>query len=397
MKRPAIVPCVVLLAMLPATLQAFDLVEVLPLTERITMVHIQEGHAVHHTKGQKRTDGEKVVLTILDAGAACRADAWTVTCPDDANAGAGVHPQSVGRKSKGTDFAWMVQGWDQANNRTLNKDPDHAKGHWLYLFLPQPLTSGKTYTVKVDGIAGIEPITLAYAPDKSRSEAVHVNVLGYLPDAPDKFAYVYHWAGDRGSVDLSFLKGKSFRLIDQKTGKAAFSGEVTFRAPANQPETGQLKDTPNGNFLCAEVWQCDFSAFSTPGTYVVAVDGVGCSFPFTIAADVYREAFHTACRGLYHNRSGIELKKPCTEFERPAPHNPLVTPGFAGKLVYTTSRFTDWKNGDADRADKPAIEAGIKGPIDVWGWYQDAGDWDSYASHTNVATTLCFAYSPRAG
>ncbi|MCY3022807.1 MAG: glycoside hydrolase family 9 protein [Planctomycetota bacterium] len=397
MKRPAIVPCVVLLAMLPATLQAFDLVEVLPLTERITMVHIQDGHAVHHKKGQKRTDGEKVVLTILDTGAACRADAWTVTCPDDANFAQGVHPQSVGRKSKGTDFAWMVQGWDQANNRTLNKDPDHAKGHWLYLVLPQPLTPGKTYTVKVDGIAGIEPMTLAYSFDKSRSEAVHVNVLGYLPDAPDKFAYVYHWAGDRGSVDLSFLKGRSFRLVDQKTGKAAFTAFVTFRAPANQPETGQLKDTPNGNFLCAEVWQCDFSAFSTPGTYVVAVDGVGCSFPFTIDADVYREAFRIACRGLYHNRSGIELKKPYTEFERPAPHNPLVTPGFAGKLVYTTSRFIDWKNGDADRADKPAIEAGIKGAVDVWGWYQDAGDWDSYASHTNVATTLCFAYETAPG
>jgi endoglucanase len=371
---------------------AFDLVEALPLTERIVMIHIKEGHAVHHQKGQKRDQDEKVILTVLDTAAATKLDAWTITSADDPNFSKDVHPQKIGRKSKGTDFAWMSQGWDAKNNRVVNKDPDHAKDHWLYLHLPQPLVSGKTYSIKVAGIAGIDPLTLAYSVEKSRSEAVHVNLMGYTPDSPAKFGYVYHWAGDEGSTDLSFLKGKTFRLIDQKGGKAAFTGEVAFRAPANRQETGLVKDTPNGSYICAEVWQCDFSAFTTPGEYVLAVDGIGCSFPFKIEADVYREAFRVTCRGLYHNRSGLDLKKPFTEFERPAPHNPLLTPGFAGKLVYTTSRFIDWKNGDADLADKPAIEAGIKGPIDVWGWYQDAGDWDSYSAHTNVASTLCFAY-----
>lgn len=374
-----------------------EVAEALPLTERILMVHVKEGHAIHHQKGQKRDEGEKVILTQLDAAAASKPEAWTLTSKDDPKYSAGAHPEKIGRKSKGTDFAWMTQGWDAANNRAVNRDPDHAKDHWLYLVLPQPLTPGKTYTLKPEGIAGIEPLTLTYTVERSRSEAVHVNLVGYTPDSPAKFAYVHHWAGDMGSTDLSFLKGKSFRLIDQKTGKAAFTGEVTFRAPANRQETGIVQDTPNGSFLCAEVWQCDFSGFSTPGSYVVAVDGVGCSFPFRIEADAYREAFRVTCRGLYHNRSGIALVKPFTEFERPAPHNPKLTPGFAGKLVYTTSRFTDWKNGDADPADKPAIEAGIKGPIDVWGWYQDAGDWDGYASHTMVATTLCFAYETAPG
>ena len=40
---------------------------------------------------------------------------------------------------------------------------------------------------------------------------------------------------------------------------------------------------------------------------MVAVEGIGCSFPFRIDADVYREAFRTVARGLYHNRSGIAL------------------------------------------------------------------------------------------
>lgn len=379
-----------------AALPAMDLVEVLPLTDQIVMVHVRDGHAVHHQKGQKRGDGEAIVGTPLDTTAAVVPTAWTLTCAGDPAFATGVHPTQVGRKTKGTDFAWMVQGWDQAANRALNHDPDHASDHWLYLQLPHALTPGRTYAIAAPSVPGIGDLTLAFDPRKSRSEAVHVNLLGYVPDMV-KYAYVYHWMGDRGSLDLAATPPRQFHLINQQTGAVAFSGPLVFRAPADQAETQHLTDTPNGNFLCAAVWECDFSAFTTPGSYVVAVDGVGCSYPFAIAADVYREAFRTTARSLYHNRSGIALVKPYTEFERPAPHNPLLTPGFAGKLVYTTSRCQDWTNQDFDPADKPAIEAGIKGPLDVWGWYQDAGDWDSYTAHLNVATCLLFAYETKPG
>src|ERR1700759_5583629 len=107
--------------------RAFDLVEALPLTERIVMVHIKEGHAVHHQKGESRDHGEKIVLTQLDTTAASRREAWTLTSTDDSNFAQGIHPEKIGRKSKGTDFAWMTQGWDGKNNRAVNTDPDHAK------------------------------------------------------------------------------------------------------------------------------------------------------------------------------------------------------------------------------------------------------------------------------
>ncbi len=393
-------PChltALLLWVVSTSLPAMDVAEALPLTDQIVMVHLTDGHAVHHQLGQKRTEGEAIVGTPLDTTAAMVAAAWTVACPGDLAFAAGVHPTLVGRKSKGTDFAWMVQGWDQAANRAINHDPDHASDHWLYLQLPRALTPGKTYAITAPSVPGIGRLTLAYDPRTSRSEAVHVNLIGYVPDMPAKYAYVYHWMGDRGSLDLATTPARQFHLINQQTGAVVFSGALVFRAPADQAETMQLGDTPHGNYLCAAVWECDFSAFTTPGTFVVAVDGVGCSYPFPIAADVYREAFRTTARGLYQNRSGIALVKPYTEFERPAPHHPTLTPGFAGKLVYTTSRCQDWKNQDADPADRPAIEAGIKGPLAVWGWYQDAGDWDSYPSHLNVATCLLFAYETRPG
>jgi len=68
-----------------------------------------------------------------------------------------------------------------------------------------------------------------------------------------------------------------------------------------------------------------------------------------------------------------------------------------GKLKYTTSRFIDWTNSDndnsnPDRPDKKAIEAGMKGPVDSWGWYQDAGDWDGYYTHLVIPSMLLVAW-----
>jgi hypothetical protein len=368
-----------------------DLAEALPLSERIVMVHLDDGHVVHHGKGQKRS-AERVVATPVDVAAATPPAAWTVTCAGDPAFAAGIHPERIGRKSKGTDFAWMVEGWDQQANRALNRSLDHASEHWFYLVLPRPMAAGQTYAI-ASTVAGIPPLTLRWDPDRTRSEAVHVDLMGYATAAPARYAYVHHWMGDLGSLDLAGLKGRAFRLIDQRSGAVAFTGPLAFRAAADQRETGQIADTPQGSFLDAEVWECDFSAFATPGTYVVAVDGIGCSFPFPIGDDVYREAFHVTARGLYHNRSGIALVKPYTDFERPAPHNVMLTPGFAGQLTYTRSRFADWSSEDASAKDKAAIEAGIVGPLeDAWGWYQDAGDWDGYDSHLNVASCLLFAY-----
>ena len=121
-----------------ASASAMDVVEALPLTERVIMVHLDEGHVEHHVKGQKRNQ-EKVIATPLDVAAATAAASWTITCAGDPAFAGGAKPQRIGRKSKGTDFAWMVQGWDGANNRAGNHDPDHAKEHWLDLELPSAL------------------------------------------------------------------------------------------------------------------------------------------------------------------------------------------------------------------------------------------------------------------
>jgi len=366
-----------------------DLVEVLPLTNQILMLHFDDGYTIYHKKGQARSN-ERVVVELLNTTEAVKSLNYLLKSADDTNYSTALKPTDVGRKTKGTEFTWLCQSWA---NGCVNTSPDHVEDHWIYLFLPQSMQSGKTYTLTTGTLANNgSQWNFTFDEKKLRSEAVHVNQVGYSPDATEKFAYVYHWAGNKGGINLSAFAGKNFYLLDLQTNQIVFTGKLTFRKSKTNPETGQTTETPSANFSVADVYECNFSSFNQPGDYKIVVEGIGSSFPFRIAADLYRDVFYTTIRGLYHNRSGIELKKPYTEFERKAPHNPLITTGFAGKLKYTTSRFIDWNNGDADATDKPAIEAGIKGSIDTWGWYQDAGDWDGYYTHLNIPAMLLFSW-----
>ncbi|MGE5427408.1 MAG: cellulase N-terminal Ig-like domain-containing protein, partial [Methylococcaceae bacterium] len=380
---------ILLLLLLDLGAIASDIVEVLPLTNKIMMVHFDDGYAIYHKKGQARSN-ERVVVELLNTTEAVKPANYLLKSNDDNYYTSGLNPLTIGRKTKGTEFIWLCQNWQ---NGCVNTSPDHVEDHWIYLYLPEAMQSGKTYTLQTGSLANNgSQWTFIFDEKHLRSEAVHVNQIGYTPGATEKYGYLYHWAGDKGGVDLSAYAGKNFYLLDQNTRQTVFSGKVAFRKGKTNAETGQLSETPSGNFTAADVYECNFSAFTTPGYYQLVVEGMGSSFPFRIADDLYRDVFYTTIRGLYHNRSGIELKQPYTEFERKAPHNPLITPGFAGKLKYTTSRFIDWNNGDVDASDKPAIEAGIKGPIDSWGWYQDAGDWDGYYSHLVVPAMLMVAW-----
>ncbi len=365
--------------------QASDILDVSPVTNQIVMIHFKDGHVVHHKLGQARSE-ETVVQTPLDVELAGKPLSYGISSTTDPAYRVAKAPVKVGRKSKGTDFSWHIDNW--VGDHAENKLPDHTKEHWLYLFLPSPMKPGASYAISTGALAANgRAWTLIYDERKARSEAVHVNTIGYVPSAPAKFAYVYHWAGDQGSLDLRAVASKRFRLVDQATGKDAFEGKVTFRAAATNPETQNVGDSPGGNFLDADVYECDFSGFSKPGRYVVAVEGVGCSWPFLVAADAYREAFRNVTKGLFYQRSGIALTKPYSVYERPAPGHPGVTPGF--KLQYSSLASLDY---GSESGTKAQIDPTLKGPLDAWGWYQDAGDWDGYVTHLRVAQELMMAF-----
>ena len=149
-----------------------------------------------------------------------------------------------------------------------------------------------------------------------------MNQLGYVPEAGIKSAYLYHWAGDRGPIDYSAYEGRPFHLVNQSDGSIAFSGEVAFRA--DQAVENQRASVNPGGLYGSPVWECDFSEFQIAGDteYRVVVPGLGCSFPFVVDPDVYRSAFVTTLRGLYHHRSGPARGLPYSTMEKPEDHIP---------------------------------------------------------------------------
>jgi endoglucanase len=375
-----------LAGILPNLIKAATIVEVVPIHNRMLMVHFDDGFVVYHQIGQKR-DNERAVVNPLSIVQASLVGAYTLQSSDDANYSTGQRPTQVGRKTKATEFTWLCQSW---NNGCTNTSPDHAKEHWIYLTLPTDMVNGRTYTLNTGSLGtNASTWTFTFDENKIRSEGIHVNQVGYHPAAAQKYGYLYHWAGDLGGIDFSAWNGRPFQLVTANSGEVVFNGTVAFRLNKNNQETGQPNDTPNRNFAGADVWECNFSSFDTPGEYRLVIPGVGCSFPFTIGNNAYNPAFYAAIRSLYHNRSGIALQAPYTTFTRPAPHRSGVTPGFANKLKYSTFRTFDLGTYDGTTGDKAAIEARAKGTLtNTWGWYQDAGDWDGYYTHAQIPAWL---------
>lgn len=356
---------------------ASDVVEVIPLKSDILVVHLDDGHVDYHQKGEPR-NADVLVVDPVDSVTCNAPGTYSITSPDDPNYSSAKSPTSLGRKSKAMEFAMGAP-----------LGSDFAREHWVYLQLPTPMQPGKTYVLNTGSLAkNGSQWTMKFDAATARSEAIHVNILGYSTLAPEKYAYIYHWGGDLGSIDFSAYEGQQFQLVNTATGSVAYTGTINWRQAKDFHETAWDADTRNQNFLEADVWDCDFSAFNTPGTYVVAVEGIGCSFPFDITPDAYRQAWHHVTRALFYNRAGQEITAEYSDHPRPADHHPDLTPGFSGKIDYSSTRTLDAK----DEGNDAAWEANIKGPINTWGWYHDAGDWDGYRSHHQIPVFLLFTY-----
>ncbi len=121
-----------------------DLKEVMPLTDRFVLLRFEDGDIEYHKRGEPRSN-DKVTVDPLDAVAADKTSTYEVASEGDPDYSSPRHPVSVGRKSKGIEFAWFVDR--MVDGVVKNKRPDHVLGHWIYLELPTPLKPGQTYTV----------------------------------------------------------------------------------------------------------------------------------------------------------------------------------------------------------------------------------------------------------
>ena len=362
-----------------------DIVEVLPLTNKIIMVHFDDGSVTYPNA---------LKVSRLNVVNADKNSSWIISSSDDVDFQVAANPATIGRKSKGTEFVKDAV-W---SNQAVAFDPrtkQWASEHWIYLVFDKELKPGKSYSLTTGTLAANDTTwNFIYEEKNLRSEAVHVNTLGYAANAP-KFGYIYQWMGSLGNLDLSSYAGKKFWVFREGNAVPVKEGTIRKRKSLTNAETTQPNDTPGKNFLAAEVMDCDFSDVTADGTYKLVIEGFGSSYPFKIGTDAVWDAYYNVARAMYHQRSGIRLAPPYTAagYIRPVNQNTKVTSddgtSFAGKLLYSDYAFMDWAEGDGGGSSQAAIRAAATGKtLDVAGWYHDAGDWDSYNSHQRVPMML---------
>jgi len=287
---------------------------------------------------------------------------YTIKSADDLAYAAGVHPTAVYRKTVPAD---VVLPGGQYPTR-----------HKLFLKLPSPIQAGKHYAIAVEKL-NVQNGDLQFDADlqKVRSDAVHVNQIGYRPDDPAKRAFLSMWTGTGGAVE--YPKDLKFSLIDEATNQTVFTGKVEQVLAVDGKEP--LWTTPPKNYSSTAVYKMEFGDFHTPGKYRVYVNGVGCSYPFEVGENTWQHAFLTQMKGLYNQRSGVELGPPYTDFKKPVDFNP--------PLKITRTDYDALTMGSNSPSKKiPELDTGE--PVEnAWGGYHDAGDWNPRRV-THMYTTL---------
>lgn len=351
-----------------------DLVRVLPVTDRILQVTFDEGHIDYFGIYEDRYKGNKIYYEALDLSAATDLNRYAMSSADDPAYAVPTHPLHKGSKGKGVDF----------NNIYDAQEPKVIKHYWIYLELPTAMKTGMTYTLELKQLAGnVNEYTFTYDPFVLRSPAVHVNQIGFVPDAP-KYAYASHFMGgfdteihQNGGLNLHEYAGNAFHVVRVSDRQIVYSGTMSLQQPKTAVDFTR-DDFEHPNMTLADVWQCDFSEFKTPGEYKIVVQGLGCSYPFEIARDIYREPFHYTSRAMFTQRQGIIQE---------------IEPGLVYPRDHRTEDGLEMKYfpnlSGQGKFDPAEAEGNVVG---IWGWYHDAGDHDGYAHHYRVPMTLLALY-----
>jgi endoglucanase len=373
-----------------ASVQATKFIEVRTVDSETIMIHWIDGKVTYPDDGKGETafmghesrgaDTIELFNPPLDGNAAKRTSSYAIRSITDTSYSQAVRPTSVSRRAKVTGTAW---DWPE---------PKWALEHTVFLRLSKPLKSGTRYTVSIDGKTGSDKneVSFVYDQAKSISEALHVNLIGYhSAQTAMKSADLYMWLGDGGFKNYKPFEGKKVTLVEASSGRQFDAGSVKFWKKS-------AKEYGNWNLTKSDVWTCDFSSFTRPGTYRLSVEGIGCSPEFKIAKNIYAEPFKTSLRGFYYMRIG-EPKSA----GNPPPRQPQFLPGKdpVGFTVYLTTYgpwHPDWKKKGGDQWDNidwsMYKEPGNPTNPNAYGGHSDALDWDRHAGHISIIWDMLFPY-----
>ena len=286
--------------------------------------------------------------------------------------------------------------------------------HEVFLQLDRVLAEGDRLRVEVDPavVSGANTAEIVFSDKRSFSCAVKVNQVGYIASAV-KTAEIGRWLGsfpDESAILATSVESERFRNIsaeeiffgasrgetddkdkkesaekENKPGKAESINAGTASAAAHEFAKASLKyDAPppfeirdagtdevvfsgrsklsnpgnrsEGKFQYSgeNVYEIDFTSFKTPGRYYIAVPGTGRSFEFSIASDVYDEAFQAAAYGVFAQRCGIALEPPYSDWRRIACHDHGIQ--LTTQRQIDDIRFIDVKKAISMKNDSPEVK-----------------------------------------
>ncbi len=184
---------------------------------------------------------------------------------------------------------------------------------------------------------------LASAQDSANLQ-IRLNQIGFYPDAPKQAVVVDAPAG-------------AFYVISPDGADTLF--------------TGVLDEARHWDASDETVRRADFSALRQPGIYILAVPGIGASYPFTIGPEVHRPVATAALKGFYYQRVSTPLLQ-------------THAGGWAREAGHPDDRVL--VHPSAATAERPAGTT-LAAPR---GWY-DAGDYNKYIVNSGISTYTLLA------
>ena len=170
---------------------------------------------------------------------------------------------------------------------------------------------------------------------------IKVDQVGYLPNAP-KIALV-----------VSKTPATEFTVNQSKDGKVVYHGNLS--AARDDYDSGD------------RVQAADFTKLPKIGQFYIDVPGVGRSWDFDVAPDVYAKAWRLTMRSYYGQRCGIAVD---------------LGPEFPG-----------YKHAACHLEGAYHATSGKSGPVAPNGGWHDAGDYGRYVVNSGITTgTLLWAY-----
>ncbi len=252
--------------------------------------------------------------------------------------------------------------------------------HDIFLEFDRDFINGNSYTIHLDHCPQLpDSVTFTFEVDKLRSEAIHVNLLGFAP-ADKKSAFMSVWMGDGGSCH--YEDPFDFKVIDVYTERQVLSGRTSLKTEGNSPE--YLIDGKGHNHNLTDVLVMDISAVKNPGTYCIVAEGIGRSFDFEVDPDTWDNTAFLLMKGFLHQRSGIALGPPFTDYHRPLNMHPdggLVIHKCDPELFFNPPGELSTRT---QKAVFERINASLLWDTEIpraWGGWMDAGDFDQRMTH----------------